>query len=287
MKLPISEIKVTQSIRFDFGSIQALAENIAEFGLLHPLVINENHELIAGYRRLKAVELLGWIEVPVTIISPADELKKFDTSLHENYRRKDLSPLEFCDAILERRHRWEKIHGPIKPGPKSQKGDSANELLAPCEKFIQETAKILHTSESTIHRLLQLKGLDADLKQLLEERKIPYRVAISLQSDRKKEQKPKSKSNLHTPNLPDREYATGLQNEYNQNPVLFQVIMAVSRLYQIIGQTQGNLPELDKANPDRLVQLVGHLSAVIEWLTKLMNEIQSFLMSQMLDENKQ
>ena len=85
MKLPISEIRVNTPIRYDFGTIQALAENIAEFGMLHPIVINEHYELIASFRRLKALELLGWTEVPVTIISPANELKKFDTSLHENY----------------------------------------------------------------------------------------------------------------------------------------------------------------------------------------------------------
>ncbi|MDI6784472.1 MAG: ParB N-terminal domain-containing protein, partial [bacterium] len=77
MKLPIAEIKVTQSIRFDYGSIQALAENIAEFGLLHPLVVNEHYELIAGFRRLKSVELLGWTEVPVTLILLQKNCEKF------------------------------------------------------------------------------------------------------------------------------------------------------------------------------------------------------------------
>lgn len=288
MNLPISAIKVTQSIRFDFGSLQALADNIAEFGLLHPLVVNENHELLAGLRRLKAVELLGWTEVSVTIISSADELKKFDTSLHENYRRKDLNPLEFCDAILERRYRWEKLYGLIRPGPKSQKEGSANELLAQCEKFIQETAKILHTSESTIHRYLQLKELDTDLKQELEERKISYKTALSLQSERKKaiklaKQGAKS-SKMYSPKLPDAETALALQKEYDRSPVLFKIIMVVSHIYQTMQQLQGKQPEYEKANPDRLVQLVGHLSAVIGWLTKLMNDIQSFLLTQMQDE---
>ena len=281
MNLPISSIRVNTPIRYDFGTIQSLAENIAEFGMLHPIVINEQYELIAGFRRLKAVELLGWTEVPVTIISPANELKKFDTSLHENYRRKDLNPLEFCDAILERKHRWEKLYGPIKPGPKSHKVEAENELLAQCEKFIQETAKILQTSESTIHRLLQLKELDTDIKQQLEERKISYRTALSLQSERKKEQKLKPKSKMNSPNLPDRNMALGLQQEYNRNPILFQVIMAISHIYQIMGKTQGNLPEFEKANPEWLVQLVGHLAAVLDWLTKLMADIQTYLMNQM------
>lgn len=281
MKLPISSIRILNPIRFDFGTIQALAENIAEFGMLHPIVVNEQNELIAGFRRLKAIELLGWTEVPVTIISPANDLKNFDTSLHENYQRKDLNPLEFCEAILERRYRWEKIHGSIKPGPISNGEKSEVEFLSNGQKFNMETAKILNTSERTIYRFLQLKELDADIKQQLEERKISYITALSLQSERKKEQKLNPKSKMNSPSLPDRNVALALQQEYTQSPVLFKIIIAVSHLYQLMQQTQGNLPAFDKANPDRLVQLVGHLSAVLDWLTKLMADIQTHLMNQM------
>lgn len=58
MNLPISEIKVNNPIRFNFGTIQVLAENIAEVGMLHSIVVNEKYKLVAGFRRLKPAELI-------------------------------------------------------------------------------------------------------------------------------------------------------------------------------------------------------------------------------------
>ena len=65
MKLRISEIKIGQRFRKDLGDIDSLAESIKEIGLLHPPVVNERNELVAGYRRLEACKLLGWREIPV------------------------------------------------------------------------------------------------------------------------------------------------------------------------------------------------------------------------------
>jgi ParB family transcriptional regulator, chromosome partitioning protein len=289
MNLPISSIRVQASIRFDAGTIQALAENIAEFGLLHPVIVNDQNELVAGYRRLKAAELLGWPEIPVTVISPNNDLKKFDASLHENCRRKDLNPLELCEAILERKHRWEQIHGSIKCGPQTQNTDDQNNLLPNGKRFAEETAKVLGTNATNIYRLLELKGLDADIKQQLEDGSISYRAALAMQSDRKKAAKQQPKSRPQgIPGLPDRETALQLQAEYSRNPVLMQIMAAVSHLYRIYQQTQPEMNfHLDKSNPDRLVFLLGQLSSVIEWLIKLRNDIQTELMNQMQIENKQ
>jgi ParB-like chromosome segregation protein Spo0J len=327
MNLPITSIKVNTPIRYDLGSIQSLAENIAEFGLLHPIVVTEEstkdevqstkakseirnlpaealaqagpqsaitsslvlrpssfyYTLVAGYRRLKAAELLGWAEVPVSIISPADDLKQFDTSLHENFRRKDLNPLEICEVILERKHRWEKIYGPIKPGPQSSEGTTEVEFSSNGAKFNIETTKILHMSEPVIKRFLQLKDLDPDLRQQIEERKISYRTALSLQSERKKEQKQSKSGKMHSPNLPDREMALALQVEYSRSPVLFQIMFLVSHVYQTMLRNQGKQPEFETANPERLVQFIGQLSAVMSWLNDLMKETQDTLMKQTIN----
>ncbi|MFB3897177.1 MAG: ParB/RepB/Spo0J family partition protein [bacterium] len=289
MHLPISSIQVPASIRFDTGTIQFLADNIAEVGLLHPVIVNDQHELVAGYRRLEALKLLGWPEVPVTIISPNNELKKFDALLHENYRRKDLNPLELCEAIFERKRRWELIHGSIKCGPQTQNTDDQNNLLPNGKRFAEETAKVLGTNITHVYRLLELKGLDEDIKQQLQEGSISYRSALTMQSDRKKAANKKPKSRPQgIPGLPDRETALQVQQEYSRNPILMQIFMAVSHLYRIYQQT---LPEqnfqLDKANPDRLANLFAQLCSIIDWLTKLRNEIQNELMTKMQIEVKE
>jgi hypothetical protein len=324
MLVPISKIQVLTQSRYDLGNIKALADNLSEFGMLHPILVTELHPatdaaaldeasrkdektigrkdetasshpseavilssldffrytLVAGYRRLKAAELLGWSEVPVSIISSTDDLKQFDTSLHENFRRKDLNPLEICDIILERKHRWERIRGPINHGPESKDKTNEVELLTNGQQFNMETAKILRMCERDIYRFLLLKELDPDLRQQIEERKLSYRVAISLQSERKKELKLAKSKKVSIPNLPDKDTAIALQAEYNRSPILFQIMMLVGHIYQSMNRFQGKQPEFDKANPDRLVMMVGQLSAIQSWVNNLMKEAQNTLMKE-------
>jgi hypothetical protein len=93
----ISDIKVGQRFRKDLGDIKALVNSIKEIGLLHPVVINENNELIAGQRRLEAYKTIGNNEIPVTIVPINDIIKG---EFHENAVRKGFTISERV-AILE------------------------------------------------------------------------------------------------------------------------------------------------------------------------------------------
>ena len=68
-----------------------MADSIREVGLFHPVVTTEDGSLIAGQRRLEACRLLGWQEVPVTVIDMAEVAIG---QQHENLVRKDLLPSE-------------------------------------------------------------------------------------------------------------------------------------------------------------------------------------------------
>ena len=71
--MPICNIRVGDRIRRDLGNIDGLARNIDAIGLLQPLVVLSDGTLLAGARRLAAVKLLGWPEVPVRIMEPAND----------------------------------------------------------------------------------------------------------------------------------------------------------------------------------------------------------------------
>ena len=71
--MPICNIRVGDRIRRDLGDIDGLAQNIDAIGLLQPLVVLSDGTLLAGARRLAAVKLLGWQEVPVRIMEPAND----------------------------------------------------------------------------------------------------------------------------------------------------------------------------------------------------------------------
>jgi ParB-like chromosome segregation protein Spo0J len=69
---PIAEIQIGHRHRQDYGDIDSLAQNIADVGLLHPVVITPGGRLIAGERRLLAFKQLGRETIPVTVV----DLKK-------------------------------------------------------------------------------------------------------------------------------------------------------------------------------------------------------------------
>lgn len=90
--------------RLDFSeqSLRELADSIASYGVIQPLTVRpgdgENqYELIAGERRLRAVKLLNYPEVPV-IIKDLDDQEMAEIALIENLQRKDLSFLEEAEA---------------------------------------------------------------------------------------------------------------------------------------------------------------------------------------------
>ena len=89
--IPISAIKIGQRFRKNLGNIQALADSIKKVGLLHPIVVSEDNHLIAGLRRLKACELLGWREVPVHVVNLTNPQ---DAEVEENFERKNFTASE-------------------------------------------------------------------------------------------------------------------------------------------------------------------------------------------------
>lgn len=89
--MKIADIKVGDRYRKDLGDIEGLAASIRQHGLIHPIVVDDKGNLIAGGRRLAAVRLLGWEEVPVTLFRDLSEFQVKLLELEENIRRKDVT----------------------------------------------------------------------------------------------------------------------------------------------------------------------------------------------------
>jgi N6-adenosine-specific RNA methylase IME4 len=87
-RLPIDTIKSGERHRRDLGDIESLARSIDDIGLLHPIVVRPDGMLIAGERRLRAAELLGWSDIAVTVV----DLEDIARGEHdENACRKDFT----------------------------------------------------------------------------------------------------------------------------------------------------------------------------------------------------
>lgn len=91
MKIKISDIKIKKRLRKDTGDLAELMNSIHKNGLFNPVLINEKNELLAGYRRIQSVKLLGWTDIECNIINAKSKLDKFNVEVDENTARKDFS----------------------------------------------------------------------------------------------------------------------------------------------------------------------------------------------------
>jgi ParB family chromosome partitioning protein len=71
IKMKAKDIKVGERFRRKLGNIELLAQLIKEEGLLYPILVDKDGNLIDGYRRLVALKQLGIEETEVLIYEAA------------------------------------------------------------------------------------------------------------------------------------------------------------------------------------------------------------------------
>ena len=95
---------------FDREALETLADSIAAYGVLQPIIVRKNpvsddtYEIIAGERRWRAAKMAGLTEIPAVVFD-GDELKAAQVALIENIQREDLNPVEEAlgyGALIER-----------------------------------------------------------------------------------------------------------------------------------------------------------------------------------------
>lgn len=88
-------IIVGDRFRKDLGSIEELAESIREVGLIQPIIVDADGNLIAGRRRLAACLLLGMDDVPAVVAKDMrDAARRVLAERDENTCRKDMTVTE-------------------------------------------------------------------------------------------------------------------------------------------------------------------------------------------------
>ncbi len=95
---------------FEREPLEALADSIAAYGVLQPIIVREvsdnsgTYEIIAGERRWRAAKMAGLTEIPAVVLD-GDDLKAAQVALIENVQREDLNPVEEAmgyEALIER-----------------------------------------------------------------------------------------------------------------------------------------------------------------------------------------
>jgi len=100
-KVKIADIQITQRIRKEITSIKELAANIQRIGLINPITVMKDVSgeirLLAGLRRLKAVQSIGWTEIDVNMVAPADAEEILLIEINENEQRESFTFSEKMD----------------------------------------------------------------------------------------------------------------------------------------------------------------------------------------------
>ena len=164
--LPITRVeprKEQPRERFDQKALEDLADSIAQFGLIQPIVARKldsgYYQIIAGERRWRAARMAGLKEVPVRVIE-ADDRRAAELALVENLQREDLNPIEEAKGYRS--------------------------LMEEYGLTQEETARSVGRSRPTVANALRLLSLCPKVTELVERGELSAghaRAIVSLEGD--------------------------------------------------------------------------------------------------------
>ncbi|AYE36579.1 chromosome partitioning protein ParB [Borrelia turcica IST7] len=94
MLIDLEQIKIKGRIRQNIGDTTTLKESIKKHGLIYPIIIDKNKNLVAGFRRYQVLKELGYKEVEVKVIPIEDKKTLLEIELDENNARKSFTRSE-------------------------------------------------------------------------------------------------------------------------------------------------------------------------------------------------
>jgi ParB family transcriptional regulator, chromosome partitioning protein len=142
----------------DESELGELTASIEASGLLQPVIVrprNGKYELIAGERRWRAVQNLGWPKIPA-VVRDVDDQTLLTMALIENLQRNDLTAVDEAAGY----HRL------------------GEEFKLPQA----EIARLVGRNRSTVANLVRLLKLPDEVKSLIQERKLSEGHARALLS---------------------------------------------------------------------------------------------------------
>lgn len=159
----LSDIKRNSEYLRHGTDVESLKKSIESIGLINPLTVNSNNELLAGSRRFQAITELGWKEVEVHVVD-RDLLQQELISIDENLVREPLSRLEVETCLNRGREIYEELN------PEAMKINISTDSSAPenasneleDDSFAAITAEKTGLSMSVIKSAIKRDALASD-----------------------------------------------------------------------------------------------------------------------------
>ena len=168
--IPIAQIRpnpLQPRKEFSAAELRDLESSIRANGLLQPVTVRADSSgleffLIAGERRFRAVQQLGWREIPAIVReeSEVDEKALLTLALVENLQRTDLNPIE--------------------------EGEGYQQLISQFSLSQQEVADVVGKDRSTVANTLRLLALPSQVRRMVREGELTVghaRALLSLGDD--------------------------------------------------------------------------------------------------------
>ena len=177
MLININEIKVSSNRREALPEdVKALAESIADVGMMNPITVDLGNNLVAGLHRLEAAKLLGWTEIECNVCE-LDELHAELAEIDENVVRTGLSDLELSELLARRKKIYETLHPETRHGGDRKSEEIKSSICRDdsAKSFAEDTAEKMGVSPRTVERSVQIaENLTPEAKEVLRtsERKI-------------------------------------------------------------------------------------------------------------------
>ncbi|HHY23682.1 MAG TPA: nucleoid occlusion protein [Clostridiaceae bacterium] len=142
---------------FNKASLEELCESIKQYGVIQPInvrkISNNNYELVAGERRLKAASMAHLKEIPAIVVN-VDDNDSAILALIENLQRENLNYLEEAEGY--------------------------SNLISEHNLTQEELARKIGKSQSTIANKIRLLKLSPIIKKILIDNSLTERHARAL-----------------------------------------------------------------------------------------------------------
>jgi ParB family chromosome partitioning protein len=135
--------------------VAELMESIKANGLLNPITLDQNLNLVAGLHRLTACKLLGLTEIECNVVNYSDNDQARLAEIDENLIRNELEALERAELWLERDRILERMGLRARPGD-NQYTRRGGETDSPPPKTTLELAKELGFTDRTFQQGKQI-----------------------------------------------------------------------------------------------------------------------------------
>src|SRR6185312_14781955 len=168
--LPVAQIRpnpLQPRKQFSDADLRDLEASIRSNGLLQPVTVRaaaSGHEffLIAGERRFRAIQRLGWREIPAIVRdeTEVDDKSLLTLALVENLQRADLNPIE--------------------------EGEGYQQLITQFSLSQQEVADVVGKDRSTVANTVRLLALPLQVRRMVREGELSIghaRALLSLGDD--------------------------------------------------------------------------------------------------------